>query len=133
MLLTRRQVKTYLPGIKLYRPFAESNRVEAHHVAIEGNITNQLEYRLFTSYSLHYGNYRGLNFGQKWGSKDPANNITDYAFYPALKQWNFMLETKYRVNAFPNFEFLTTLALDRGELTNNFGVMIGGSWTFLGE
>jgi hypothetical protein len=97
-------------------------------MGIEGYVSSQLNYRLLATYTLHHGNYSGANFGQEWGSKDPANNRKDYTFYPALEQWNFLLEMNYDPLTLQNVSFKTGLALDTGQVTNNLGLIIGVTW-----
>jgi|TARA_R100000388_G_scaffold67871_2_gene49075 hypothetical protein len=128
LMLTTHQISVYLPDSEIYQPFVENNRIAAHHMGIEGYVSSQLNYRLLATYTLHHGNYSGANFGQEWGSKDPANNRKDYTFYPALEQWNFLLEMNYDPLTLQNVSFKTGLALDTGQVTNNLGLIIGVTW-----
>lgn len=103
-----------------------NNRVVAHHLGIEGQIIPQLQYRFLATYSRNFGTYTGLNGGiQQWGSMDPDYDV-DYLFDPPLEQWYFMLETKSQINE--HLMLTATLGLDAGELTDNFGALIGLTW-----
>jgi hypothetical protein len=105
-----------------------SNRNIAHHFAVKGEVASNLSYKLFASYVKYYGTYTGLNMGQLWGSLDPNLNQEDYFFNPAQKQWYFMLETSWTIKNVENITFHSTLAVDKGQLFNNAGIMLGLSW-----
>lgn len=102
-----------------------NNRIKAHHFGIEGEISKTINYKFLSTFTENYGNYGGLNGGMdKWGSRDPNYNF-NYYFDPPRKQWYFLLETNWHVPKWENFNFTTSLALDQGEMTDNYGIMLG--------
>jgi hypothetical protein len=111
-----------------------NNRVVAHHLGVEGTINKLIEYRALATYSLNYGSYAGLNGGRyRWGSKDPNFDHEAYEFYPYLTQCYFMLEALTKLPFAKNVQVITTLAYDTGQMTNNFGAMVGLRWNGLME
>ncbi|MEX2574483.1 MAG: capsule assembly Wzi family protein [Balneolaceae bacterium] len=129
LFLTQTQLDRVDPDIETHSErFFTSTRIVAHHIGLEGRLHPDLSYRLFTTYSRHYGTYEGLNLGEPWGSLDPDNNAEEYFFNPPQHQWHFMVETGYRLPAYDHVSLRATLALDRGDLFNNAGMMAGISW-----
>ncbi len=127
--LTDYQLNKVDPDARTYSSqFFVSNRNVAHHFGMNGIISENLSYRLLTSYVQYFGTYQGLNLGQTFGYFDPANDPEEYFFNPAQKQWYFMLETKWGLRKTDNIEFTVTLAADKGDLFNNIGIMAGVSW-----
>ncbi len=85
-----------------------NNRVKAHHLGLEGFITNEIEYRSLLTYSKNYGLHRA-----------PLNEDET-----PLNQFSFMLELT-RPLAFFDMEAGVTLAADVGEMYgDNFGVFV---------
>ncbi len=114
------------PSRDAFKFYVVNNRVVAHHVGIEGQITPKINYRFLATYSRNYGTYTGLNGGiQQWGSMDPDYNV-DYEFDPPLDQWYLMLEAKSKLGN--HLSLTTTLGLDAGEMTDNFGAFVGLTW-----
>ncbi len=127
--MTQKQLDKFDPNINTYSSvYFVSNRNIAHHFAVKGEVTNNLNYKFFASYVRYFGTYTGLNMGQLWGSLDPDLNQEDYFFNPAQKQWYFMLETSWTIKNIKNITFHSTLAVDKGQLFNNAGIMVGLSW-----
>lgn len=117
------------PSRDPFKFFVVNNRVVAHHLGIEGQVIPQLQYRFLATYSRNYGTYTGLNGGiQQWGSMDPDYDV-DYLFDPPLDQWYLMLETKSKLNK--HLTLTATLGLDAGDMTDNFGALIGLTWNGL--
>lgn len=103
-----------------------NNRIVSHHFGIEGKIIPQLHYRFLTTYTRNFGTYTGLNDGiQYWGSLDPGYEV-DYLFDPPMNQWYFMLETQSKLNEY--LLLTTSVGVDAGEMTDNFGVLLGLTW-----
>ena len=134
LFLTDRRADLYFDGYTEYSrdPFkfnVVNNRVVAHHLGIEGQAVSWLSYRFFATYTRNFGTYTGLNGGiQYWGSLDPNYN-EDYLFDPPLDQWYLMLEAESNLNK--HLDITATLALDTGEMSDNFGALIGIRWNGL--
>ncbi len=135
LFYTKARTKRYIPGFSDpdeggFDFNVVNNRIVAHHLGIEGYVKSA-HYRLITTFTTNYGTYGGINGGiLRWGSIE--NPDAPYAFRPAQRQDYYMLE----VTSHPfskQWSLLTMLAWDRGQLTNNLGVMIGlrreGTWT----
>jgi hypothetical protein len=131
LFFTKARMQNYMPGftdpdINRFDFNIINNRIVAHHLGIKGRINPQIEYKFLATFSRNHGTYGGLNGGiGEWGSiTDPD---LEYAFKPALRQNYFLLEA-----SLPLFkdkaQFSTSLSLDRGELSDNFGVMFGLRW-----
>lgn len=130
LLMNVAQLQHYQPGANTYNPAIESNRILAHHVGLEGHLSDYLRYKAFVTYVRHYGNYRGLAGGEPYDNDNPPSDLEEYEFYPALHQWNLMLEAAYSLQQLPKLDLKTTLAYDTGDLINNAGIMIGATWNF---
>lgn len=107
-----------------------NNRIIAHHVGIEGYVKTA-HYRLIGTFTKNYGTYGGINGGiMRWGSIE--NPDAPYAFRPPQQQDYFMLEVESHPFS-AQWSLLTSLAWDRGQLSNNLGLLVGlrreGIWT----
>lgn len=131
--LTQSVLNKVDPSINTYssRLFI-STRNRAHHMGVNGDLSENFSYKLLLSSVRYYGTYNGLNQGTTWGILDPENNIIleDYFFYPYKKQRYFLLETKWQLKSYNKLQIKTSLAIDRGDLFNNIGTLLGVSWTF---
>jgi hypothetical protein len=67
--------------------------------------------------------------GTLWGSIDPTVNHEDYFFNPPQKQFYFMLQTNWQPKQNIPLMVNTSIAVDRGNLFNNIGFMIGITWS----
>ncbi len=130
LFLTERQLNFLDPEIETYnnRRLIVSNRFLAHHIGLDGYLGGRVSWRTLLTYIRHYGTYKGLNFGESWGSKNPENNPEDYFFNPPQHQWYGMVELEYRPSFRENLSFQIALAFDRGDLFRNAGIMTGVSW-----
>jgi hypothetical protein len=129
---TQNQLNKIDSEIKTYGSvFFVSTRNIAHHFGVKGDISEDLSYKMLLSNVKYYGTYSGLNQGTTWGILDPANNIVleDYFFYPYKKQWYFLFETHWQLKGIHQLQLTTSLAIDKGELFNNIGIMLGATWT----
>lgn len=131
LFFTKARMQNYVPGftdpdINRFDFNIINNRIVAHHFAIEGRIYPQIEYSFVTTFSKNYGTYGGLNGGiGEWGSI--TNPDLEYIFKPPLKQNYYLLDISAPFLT-PSLKINTSLALDRGDLSSNFGVMIGIKW-----
>lgn len=106
-----------------------NNRVTAVHIGIKGNLKSNFEYRLLATFTKNYGTYLGLYEGGWRGVF--TNPHYAYTFNPPLKQNYFLLEINKRVK--DKWNFLLSTALDSGEMTNNFGIMLGACYNIFIE
>lgn len=84
-----------------------ANRLRAFHIGLEGNINNNLDYRLLFNYRKAYGN--GY-----------------YNFQSPIHQTSMMLEANWRIPGVKGLAMDCMLGLDRGKLpSNSFGAMVG--------
>ncbi|MFO8022637.1 MAG: hypothetical protein R6U65_09250, partial [Perlabentimonas sp.] len=131
--LTQSVLNKVDPSINTYssRLFI-STRNRAHHMGVNGDLSENFSYKLLVSKVKYFGTYNGLNQGTTWGILDPENNIIleDYFFYPYKKQWYFLLETQWQPKNYNKLQIKTSLAIDRGDLFNNIGALLGVSWTY---
>jgi len=58
-----------------------------------------------------------------------TNPNYNYTFYPPLKQNYFLLEINKNITN--KWNLLFSAGLDTGEMTNNFGIMIGARYSIL--
>ncbi len=132
LFLTQRQLDFVDEDIKTYSDaYFVSNRNLAHHLGIKGQLSNSFSYRLLATYVKYYGTYWGKNMGDpsRYGWLNPENNPEDYFFNPSRNQWYFLLETAWQPASVNNLQFTFALALDRGHLFDNEGVMLGMKYT----
>lgn len=131
LFFTKDRVQNYIPGftdpdINRFDFNIINNRVAAHHFGINGRINTQVEYIFLATFSRNYGTYGGLNGGiGEWGSI--TNPDLEYEFNPPLAQ-NYLLLNVTTPLFLPSLKLSTSLALDRGALSNNSGIMIGIQW-----
>lgn len=135
LFFTEARMRHYVPGFKEpdnsgFDFNVVNNRVVAHHVGVKGAVKG-VGYRLLTTFSTNFGTYGGINGGiGEWGSIE--NPDAPYAFRPAQRQDYYMLEVESHPFS-AQWSLLTSLAWDRGQLSNNLGLMVGlrreGTWT----
>lgn len=131
LFFTKARMQYYVPGfedpdINRFDFNIVNNRIIAHHFGIKGRISPQIEYGFLATFSKNYGTYGGLNGGiGRWESI--TNPDLEYAFKPPLRQNYFLLEVTTPLLQ-RKLELHTSIAVDRGELTNNFGIMAGLRW-----
>ncbi|GJM61997.1 hypothetical protein [Persicobacter diffluens] len=103
-----------------------NNRIIAHHVGLNGWLSDFVQYRMLVTYSENLGNWNlyGGRFTPNF-TPDP-----DYYFYGGLTQWYTYFETVFKIPNLKQWEFTTGIAYDFGEITNNFGVNIGVRWSY---
>jgi hypothetical protein len=104
-----------------------NNRVRALHVGIKGNFKNYFEYRMLATFTKNYGTYFALCQGG-WRGIFTSPDFA-YTFNPPLKQYYFLFEINKGITNKLNLLFST--GIDAGEMTNNFGMIIGARYSFL--
>ena len=82
------------------------SRIRSHHLGFNGMPCKQLEYRVMTSWTRHWGSY-----------EDPLPE--------PLSQLSTMAEVDYTPNRLNGWKFTASLAYDHSRLIgNNFGGML---------
>ncbi|BDD05957.1 hypothetical protein AUTU_34400 [Aureibacter tunicatorum] len=135
LFLTSRRAGYYFDQVQDEYGYIVNNRIIAHHFAINGWLNSKLSYKLFYTYTDNYGTYAGLNQGRyEWESmnpdRDPYNDgSTTYQFQDGLIQNSILLEGKYHFEKSPII-LKASVGFDFGDMTNNFGMLLGLKWTF---
>jgi hypothetical protein len=104
-----------------------NNRIRSLHVGIKGSFQNNIQYRFLATFTKNYGTYSAL-YEDGWNGI-LTNPDFSYTFNPPLKQDYFLLEINKSIKN--NLNFLLSVGLDTGEMTNNFGIMIGARYNIL--
>ncbi|HEY6976535.1 MAG TPA: capsule assembly Wzi family protein [Chitinophagaceae bacterium] len=104
-----------------------NNRVRALHIGIKGSFKNYFGYRVLATFTKNYGTYFALYEGRWKGIF--TNPDFDYTFNPPLNQNYFLFEINKDITNRWNLIF--SGGLDTGEMTNNFGMIIGTRYNFL--
>jgi hypothetical protein len=131
LFITKTRAENYFGEFREYDNipyYIVNNRIIAHHIGIGGSISNSSSYRIKATYTRNYGTYGGLNNGRySWASMDP-DIVKDYEFAPPLDQLYMLLEFKTILPFNKNLTLQTALGYDVGEMSRNFGVLIGLQW-----
>lgn len=111
------------PDEKLFNFKIINNRIIAHHIGIQGIVSNSFQYKFLSTFTKNYGTYGGINGGiNKWGSIE--NPDLEYAFKPPKNQNYFLLEIESHPFS-KSWSLLTAITWDVGELYQNLGMLIG--------
>lgn len=96
------------------RPGIANNRIQAHHLGVEGNVIPSLKVTTYITWSRNYGTYENpyRNSLQRYELRQEGQK--DY-----YDQWYLMTEVAYRMH--PSLEIVGRAALDYGELSDNYG------------
>jgi hypothetical protein len=106
--------------------FFVSNRIVAHHIALEGFLSPNLSYRTKFTYTMNYGSYSGANKGKtSWASKEEPEYYDSYYFKDGLNEFYTFLEFKYAPFKRSSSSFISSVAYDFGEMYHNFGILLG--------
>ncbi|BDD05959.1 capsule assembly Wzi family protein [Aureibacter tunicatorum] len=112
-----------------------SNRMIAHHLGIKGWLSKWISYRALFTYTENFGTYTTENNGRyNWDSMNPDrppynDGSTTYQFDGGLKQYYTMIEISSPLPFWKNMSAHSTFAYDFGELSHNFGMIIGIAYT----
>jgi hypothetical protein len=106
-----------------------NNRIRALHLGVKGNFKNYFEYRVLATFTKNYGTYSALYEGGWSGIF--TNPHYAYTFNPPLKQNYFLLEINKNITSKLNLLF--SAGIDSGEMTNNFGMMIGARFNIIAK
>ncbi len=95
-------------------PGVANNRIQAHHIGLEGYLLPSLRVTTFVTYSRNYGTYQNpyrVDTRREMVANQESNDF--------VAQWNLMAEVDYQLT--PSLDLVGRLAVDRGELSNNMG------------
>ncbi len=108
-----------------------NNRIRAIHIGISGEIKGW-KYRLMSTFSNNLGTYSGLYDGRlSWGGVQVDPNF-DYAFKNGLNQNHFLIEVeKNPFERKKNLAVRLKLAMDQGDIVNNFGAALSLNYSGL--
>jgi hypothetical protein len=96
----------------------ENNRVVAHHIGLEGSLSDNVDYILKTTYSNNHGRYLE--------EQRAENNSEEYKFEPSLKQLSLFIKLIKQSQKWEHLQFSAAIASDIGELyKNSFAIQIG--------
>lgn len=88
-----------------------NNRIVAHHIGAEGQLSSTIDYKTLFTYSRNYGTY-------------------DNPIDPRLDSYSVMASANYQPESWNSISLTTSLAADFGELHGrNLGLMIGIVWS----
>ena len=131
-------ILTYEHTLNFFDPYPDygvaiaNNRISALHFGIEGAFSEKLKYKGLITFSRNGGTYAGLYEGRfNWAGIDSNPNF-EYVFLPDRKQTYSSFELNYN-EAFnlKQLELNLRMALDFGELYNNYGFEFSMGYTFL--
>lgn len=124
LFTTHERAMNYFGGIDNYNVSIVNNRIRAHHLGVSGSFYKDSSYKLLATYTENYGTHAGLYNGRyQWDYKGE-----DYLFYHGMKQWYLMFEFNSKLHFNKNIEVQTAFGADVGDMTNNFGVLLGLKW-----
>jgi len=94
-----------------------NNRIVAHHVGIEGQLSPAVHYKLLTTWSRNSGVYDNISEIQNEGPTDFDSNP---------EQWSLLAKFSYRPPSFRSIKLNAALAGDFGDLyEDRVGIMLG--------
>lgn len=130
-LFTERTLgRFYFGDFEDYGVAIVNNRIQAVHVGVSGRYRD-IKLRMLATFSQNFGTYSGLYEGRfSWEGIQTDPNF-EYVFLSAPKQNYFMAEAEFRPFRDKHINVSTTLAIDSGEMTNNFGGQLAVSYTGL--
>lgn len=123
LYLTKNELET-LTGYADAGNFIVNNRITAHNLGIQGNLRENLRYRLMLTFTRNKGAWQEYGGPTSWGGI--AVNPNYNWFWKGYKyQWYSLFETDFSPAKLPMFDFKLGLAYDFGDLNNNFGAIVG--------
>ena len=112
------------------RDFIDNNIVIGHHVGFTGAFTNQIRYKILTTYSRNYGILRDRDIEppiNRFGD----NNKDEFLPLSQFRQdlFSFLFNIEYDIPQFEHLELNVGISSDVGEFANNnIGFMLGIKW-----
>jgi hypothetical protein len=117
LMHSKQQIELFKDGgIQVYENIG-NNRIQSHHFAAEGWITDRLNYKAKATFTTNFGTYGGYyvhNFVER----------EDYYFRDGKAQNYFLLELEYAKEDSP-LKFSTSIGIDTGDLYDSYAVMFG--------
>jgi hypothetical protein len=108
-------------------PYIVNNRIRGHHFGISGYFRSDLDYRFLFTYTRNKGAW------QEYGGRTLWEGIAvdpdfEWFWMGDLIQWYTLLETNYTLPGSERFSLKAAIALDFGDLDDNFGFLLGISY-----
>lgn len=123
LLMTHRRGQVYFPGADLGHWMFVSNRVQAHHLGMEGFAGENVRYKAFFTRSRHWGTYHNfVDFFNQY--TDP-----DYPFASRPVQYHTMLELEGRFPRAKRFGWTGAITIDFGDFGTSAGFLGGIHYT----
>ena len=120
---TRPQMLRYT-GSTIPGEYIVNNRVIAHNIGLEGNIIPGIFYWAKITFTRNYGSWQEYEGRYKWGgiAVDP-----DFEWYykGTKTQWYSIFEIDYQCPKIKGISLQAAVALDFGQITDNFGILMG--------
>lgn len=121
----------YFDNLNDYEVAIVNNRIRSFHFGFSGSV-NSTEFKVKGTISKNYGTYSGLYDGRfNWGGIKTDPNF-DYPFKYGLRQTYLLLELKNKpFKRDRNIGITLKLALDKGQIIDNFGAFFSISYSNL--
>jgi len=119
----------YFDDFRDYGVSIINNRIQSLNLGLAGRIKS-VDFKFATTLTKNFGTYAGLYEGRfKWEGIQTDPNF-EYIFKTPLHQTYFMLELKNRpFKRNQNIAAMLKIGFDTGEITNNFGMQLGFSYS----
>ncbi len=113
-----------MTGDRIPGDYIVNNRIIAHHLGLSGYVNQNLDYRFMLTFTRNKGAWQEYGGRTKWEgiALDPD---FDWYWRGNKDQWYSLLETTYRLPSYPGLGVKAGIALDFGDLDDNFGAVIG--------
>jgi hypothetical protein len=120
---TKPQMLKYT-GMEIPGEYIVNNRVVAHNIGIEGNITPRISYWTKFTYTQNHGSWQEYEGRYSWGgiAVDP-----DFQWYykGSKTQWYSLFEIDYYFSTVEGLSLQGAISYDFGQIINNFGGLLG--------
>lgn len=113
LFTTSQRAKHYFSDLKDYNMIV-NNRVIAHHMGFTGFLKKNMEYIFKATYTKNLGTYTGISMGP------------DYPFTPPPNQFYLLFECNTKL--YKSLVLQTAFGMDAGDMTHNYGGLIGLKW-----
>jgi hypothetical protein len=111
-------------GMEIPGEYVVNNRVKAHHIGFEGEITPRISYWTKVTYTRNYGAWQEYEGRYRW---DGIIHDPDFEWYykGTKTQWYSLFEINYHLTKVKGLSFQAAMAYDFGQIIHNFGGHIG--------
>ncbi|WP_439185269.1 capsule assembly Wzi family protein [Carboxylicivirga taeanensis] len=104
------------PHVEYDEVFFYNNRVNGFHVGAKGHITDRLQYRVKSTYTMNRGTY-----GEQFRGRYSWERTADYFFASSKQQLYSMVELNWNTHWLAGLSLKGKLAVDTGQLYNSVG------------